>query len=72
MAKNDDGPRERNKPSDGFSAKWFKDRSREEEEVSDWINSVDGQIVLGVLGIIVLIALAWNVVLGPIFGAIFG
>lgn len=66
-----DGPRERKKPSEGFGAKWRDSRSREEEELNDWINSPDGQIVLGLLGIAFLIGVAWFVLVEPFFRWIF-
>lgn len=73
MAKYDDGSsRERNRPSEGFASKWRKENSRAEEEVTDWVNSTDGQIVLGLIGIIFLIGLGWNVVIEPLWRAVFG
>lgn len=73
MARYTDEPtRERRKPSEGFASRWLTQKSREDEEISDWIQSTDGQIVLGLLGIVLLVAFVWKAFLGPLLSPLLG
>lgn len=68
----DQGPRERLKPSEGFASRFLSTKSPRDEAVEDWLVSTNGQIVLGLLGFVVIAAIVWQVILEPLFSAVFG